>query len=275
MKKRPHLPLFIFLGFIFVFNLVSAQQPGSYKVLYSDDEMVIKEIDADTYLVIHTFPWPANSLVIKFRKNNFLFIDTPYTDEATERLVKWLEGNTKGKIKITAINTHFHVDNLGGNGYLKKIGAVTYGSDLTAKLLKERGLGNGMLETFKNPQSDKIYTYYKNKELAAPSKTFPIEKGLKLPFGKDTVEVFYPGAGHTPDNVSVYYAKKQILFGGCILKSMESNSKGFTGDAELGAWKGSLEKLGAKFPEAKLVIPGHGSAGGMELIKHSIEVVSK
>ncbi|MGE5430875.1 MAG: subclass B1 metallo-beta-lactamase [Syntrophomonadaceae bacterium] len=274
MKTKLLILPFLFMGIIFSAHSIFAQA-DNYKVLYSDGEMVIKEIDAEAFLVTHTFPWPANSLVLKFKKNNFLLIDTPYTDEATERLVEFLKKNTRGKIKISAINTHFHVDNLGGNGYLRKIHAGVYGSDLTVKLLKERGLGKGMLESMKNLPNDRYYTYYKNKELTAPRKVFPVEKGLKLTFGKDTVEVWYPGAGHTPDNVVVYYPEKKILFGGCILKAMESSSKGNLGDADVHAWKGSVEKLLEKYPEAKLVIPGHGSMGGIEIIRHTIDIVSK
>ncbi|MCU7491266.1 MAG: MBL fold metallo-hydrolase [Bacteroidota bacterium] len=265
------LPLFL-LGIVFTARSIPAQT-DSYKVLYSDGEMVIREIDPETFLVTHTFPWPANSLVLKFKKNQFLLIDTPYTDEATERLVTFLKKNTPGEIKISAINTHFHVDNLGGNGYLKKINARIYGSSLTVRLLKERGLGQGMLESMKN--MPEMYTYYKSKKLTAPDNLFPVEKGLKLHFGRDTVEVWYPGAGHTKDNVVVYYPKKKILFGGCILKAMESSSKGNLGDADIHVWKGSVEKLLARYPEAKLVVPGHGATGGIEIIRHTIDIVSE
>lgn len=258
---------------IFILSIPAFAQTDNYKVLYSDSEMVIKEIDPEVFLVTHTYPWPANSLVIKFKKNNFLLIDTPYTDEATERLVEYFKKSTRGKIKISAVNTHFHVDNLGGNGYLRKIHAKVYGSDLTASLLKERGLGLGMLESMKS--MPEFYNYYKNKKLIPPDHLFPAEEGLKLSFGREWVEVFYPGAGHTQDNVVVYYPKKQILFGGCILKAMESSSKGNLGDADLKSWKGSVEKLLTRYPLAKLVIPGHGSMGSQEMIRHTIDVVSK
>ncbi|MCU7494352.1 MAG: hypothetical protein HF314_04445 [Ignavibacteria bacterium] len=56
---------FLLLGIILTADSVFAQT-DRYKVVYSDDEMVIKEIDSETFLVIHTFPWPANSLVLKF-----------------------------------------------------------------------------------------------------------------------------------------------------------------------------------------------------------------
>lgn len=248
-------------------------QGDTSNVVFSDDELIIKEIDESTFLAVHSFPWPANSLVIKFDNGELLFIDTPYTDEATEKLVKFFQGKENKKVHVTAINTHFHVDNLGGNGYLKKIKADIYGSDLTAKLLKERGLGNGMLESFNNTSLKKYYDYYKDIKLTPPEKLFSLDKGLKLSFGKDTIEVYYPGPGHTPDNVVVYYPAKKILFGGCILKSMESNSKGNTGDADIKLWASSLENILLKYPEAKLVIPGHGKEGTVEMIKHSIEVV--
>lgn len=248
-------------------------QSTDHKIVYSDEELAIKEIDTDSYLVVHSFPWPANSLVLKSGKNNYLFIDTPYTDEATKKLTEWLQTKDSAKIKVTAINTHFHVDNLGGNSYLKSIGSDIYGSDLTVSLLKERGLGNGMLESFKTPSMEKYYNYYKVKVLTAPDKIFSIKEGLNLAFGSDTVQVWYPGPGHTPDNVVVYYPKKKVLFGGCILKSMESNSKGNTGDADLKNWGHSLESLLRKFPDARLVIPGHGKEGGVELISHSIKIV--
>lgn len=272
MKTRiPILP-FLLLS-IFILSHSAFAQTDSYKVLFNDSEMVIKGIDAETFLVTHSFPWPANSLVFKFKKNNFLLIDTPYTDEATEKLVEFLKNKTQGKIKISAVNTHFHVDNLGGNGYLRKIHAKTYGSSLTARLLKERGLGQGMLESMKS--MPEMYNYYKTKVLVPPDHLFPAGKGLKLHFGQDTVEVWFPGAGHTEDNVVVYYPKKKILFGGCILKAMESRSKGNLGDADVKSWPASVEKLLNRYPDAKLVIPGHGSIGDIEMIRHTIDIVSK
>lgn len=238
-----------------------------------DDELTIKQIDDNTFLCVHSFPWPANNLILKFKNGNYLFIDTPYTDEATEKLVNWLQSRDSLKIKITAVNTHFHMDNLGGNGYLKSIGADIYGSDSTARLLKERGLGYGMLDILKDPSMKKYCDYYKNKKLTPPDKLFPINERLNLVFDGDTIEVYYPGPGHSPDNVVVYYPAKKILFGGCILKSMASNSKGNLGDADLTNWRSSVEKLKTKFPEAGLVIPGHGDEGGFELISHTIEIV--
>jgi hypothetical protein len=33
--------------------------------------------------------------------------------------------------------------------------------------------------------------------------------------------VFFPGAAHSADNVVVYFPKKRLLFGGCMIKPKE------------------------------------------------------
>jgi len=255
-------------------NFISLNcQVNHNKVFIIDEELSIKEIDTNIYLVSHSFPWQSNSIVIKFANGKYLFIDTPITNEATEKLVNWLAARDSVKMKITAINTHFHNDRLGGNGYLTKIGSIIYGSDLTVKLLKERGLGIGMLDSYKDPTMKKYYDYWQNAKLTPPTKVFSLKDGLVLTFDKATFEVYYPGPGHTPDNVVVYYFGKKILFGGCIIKTLSANSKGNIGDADLSNWYSSVNNILIKYPDAALVIPGHGPEGGKELISHTMEIV--
>jgi glyoxylase-like metal-dependent hydrolase (beta-lactamase superfamily II) len=269
MRKAFPFILFICLS---CFNYLHSQ-PTDNKVIQIDEELSIKEIDTNIYLVSHSFPWQSNSLVIKFTNGKYLFIDTPITNEATEKLVNWLAERDSVKMKITAINTHFHNDRLGGNGYLSKIGSTIYGSDLTVKLLKERGLGNGTLDMYKDPSLKKYYDYWQNAKLTPPTNVFSLKEGLILTFDKATFEVFYPGPGHTPDNVVVYYPKKKILYGGCIIKTFSANSKGNIGDADLSNWYSSVNNILTKYPDAVLVIPGHGPEGGKELISHTMEIV--
>jgi metallo-beta-lactamase class B len=238
-----------------------------------DENLSIEEIKTNVYLVTHRFPWASNSLVVKLKKGEYLLIDTPYTDEATEKVVKFLIGKDSSNLKITAVNTHFHNDRLGGNGYLKKIGAHIYGSDLTVKLLNERGLGNGTLDLLKDSTMKKYYDYWKDAKLTPPDSLFSLRKGLTLSFDNDTWEIYYPGPGHTQDNIVVYFPEQKILFAGCLIKSMESNSQGFIGDADLTNWSASAHNVFLKYPRARLVIPGHGKLGGRELIFHTMDLV--
>jgi glyoxylase-like metal-dependent hydrolase (beta-lactamase superfamily II) len=269
MRKAFPIILFVCLS---CFNYLHSQPTGN-RIIQIDEELSIKEIDTNIYLVSHSFPWQSNSLVIKFTNGKYLFIDTPITNEATEKLVNWLAERDSVKMEITAINTHFHNDRLGGNGYLSKIGSTIYGSDLTVKLLKERGLGNGILDMYKNLSLKKYNDYWRNAKLTPPNKIFYLKEGLVLTIDKDTFEVFYPGPGHTPDNVVVYYPKMKFLFGGCIIKTLSANSKGNIGDADLTNWYSSLNNILIKYPDASLVIPGHGESGGKELITHTMDLV--
>jgi len=87
-----------------------------------------------------------------------------------------------------------------------------------------------------------------------------------MPFSDDTVDVFYPGLGHTEDNIVVYFRRRKLLVGGCLLKAKNQKDIGFTGDAVVSAWSSSINKLRRRFPDAETVIPGHGAWGTLELL---------
>jgi metallo-beta-lactamase class B len=77
------------------------------------------------------------------------------------------------------------------------------------------------------------------------------------------------------DNIVVWVPSEQILFVGCMVKSMRSNDLGNIVDGDLKAYPVTINKLIDKFPNAKIVIPGHGQFGGFELIKHTKELLTK
>jgi metallo-beta-lactamase class B len=108
-----------------------------------------------------------------------------------------------------------------------------------------------------------------------PNHIFDINEGLHLKIGNEDVNVFYPGPSHTIDNVVVYFPKRKILFGGCMIKSLDSKDAGYTADADTQKWPRSVEKLLNIYKDAKIVVPGHGNYGDTGLIKHTIEVLDR
>lgn len=54
-----------------------------------------------------------------------------------------------------------------------------------------------------------------------------------------------------------------------MVKDMQSEGLGNLSDASLEEWPGTIDKLIARFPSARIVIPGHGQPGGMELLTHT------
>jgi len=47
------------------------------------------------------------------------------------------------------------------------------------------------------------------------------------------IRIYYPGGGHTADNIVLWFPSKKILFGGCMLKDSNSKSLGNLSDAKL------------------------------------------
>jgi metallo-beta-lactamase class B len=75
--------------------------------------------------------------------------------------------------------------------------------------------------------------------------------------------------------VIVYFPKRKILFGGCMIKSLDSKDAGYTADADMQKWPRSVERVLAKYKDAKIIVPGHGNWGGIQLVKHTIQLLDK
>ena len=93
--------------------------------------------------------------------------------------------------------------------------------------------------------------------------------------GDKPIKCYYFGAAHTLDNIVIWIPSDQILFAGCMVKSLESPDLGNTVDGNLNSYPKTIDKLIEEFPTAKFVIPGHGQFGGIELLKHTKELLSR
>jgi metallo-beta-lactamase class B len=75
-------------------------------------------------------------------------------------------------------------------------------------------------------------------------------------------ELYYPGAGHAPDNLVVYFSGERVLFGGCLVKSDTATTVGNVADADVAEWPRSVARVAARYPKAIVVVPGHGAVSG-------------
>ena len=180
----------------------------------------------------------ANGLVV-VKKGKAFIVDTPWSDKDTEKLVGWiLKQNYE---LLGSVSTHSHEDRTAGIKWLNSHSIPTYATKLTNDLLRaeKRELAK--------------YTLNENDPTLA--------NGL--------LEVFYPGGGHTIDNIVVWLPQSKVLFGGCFTRSIESKGLGYTGEAYIEQWSKSAENVLLKYPEAKLVVPGHGKIGDLALLMHT------
>jgi len=238
-------------------------------------DLYYTEVRDSVYVITHHFPrYGSNSLFVLLPGKQGVLIDTPHETTGTMSLLVWIQSSF-GNLQLTAINTGWHQDNLGGNEYLLSRKIPVYGPTLTVTLITERRdeLKDLLLEQTASLEDRRYYESYRELNLLPPDNTFPIEEGLLLEKGGETFEVYYPGESHTVDNTVVFLHSKKILFGGCMVMSMRHQRPGFIDHANMKEWPESIDKVILKFPDCNIVIPGHGPYGNDRLLEHTKEIL--
>ena len=259
---------------LYTLNIYCQYNPRKNQTKISED-LYYTKIQDSVYMYTHYFPGGCNGMFIFLPNKQGLLIDTPCENTGTESLLNWIEKNF-GHLKLSVIVTGFHQDNLGGDEVLLSQNIPVYSSDLTVKLVKEKGkeLKNIILNSVASDKYKRYYKAYEELNLTPPNKTFSIKKGLKLKYDDEIVEVYFPGESHTIDNTVVYLHKQKILFGGCMIKGLEFNNPGFIKHANMDEWPISVKKVMNRFQDCQIVVPGHGKEDGKELLPHMIKILN-
>lgn len=186
---------------------------------------------------------PSNGLVV-LGHGGALLIDTPWTPAQTRLLVDWIDGAAGSRL-VDVVVTHAHEDRTGGVSALPptaRIHALADTVELAAKY--GRVFAAADLETYSTRQT----------------------AGIRF-------ETFFPGAGHAPDNLVVWLPESHILFGGCFVKAGGATDLGNLSDAEPASWLAAIRRVQERFPEAAIVVPGHGPLGGPEILEHTATLI--
>ncbi|WP_304941916.1 MBL fold metallo-hydrolase [Vallitalea guaymasensis] len=240
-----------------------------------DHSLTIKEIKKGVLVVNHRFPWDGNSMIIEMKNGEIALIDTPYENEATRKIIEWVRERAGQEVEFIEINTGFHFDNLGGNKYLAEQDIKIIGTSKTVNMVKERGedARKLFLDWLKDPELKKYYDVYTKLEYIEPTEivNIDIDEEVEIVFGDEKLVLYYPQESHSPDNIVVYYPSKKVLFGGCMVKSAESENLGNTADANIMGWSESIKKLKRKYSEKSVdvIVPGHGEVGDYSLLENT------
>lgn len=222
------------------------------------------EIERGAFVISHEFPIAqANSMVVEMSPTDLLISDAPWTSAATRELLKWTKEKF-GERKITAINTHSHMDRIAGNEVFLSHASEVYSSDLTIKYVN-KSKATELVTMAKRVEAAELKAEFKKMKIKEANNSFPLKEGKVLQFGDTKAEIFYPGHGHTKDNVVVYLPERKILFGGCFIVGLPK--LGYIKEANLKEWPKALDRLN-RF-DAKWVIPGHGHSYSPDLIEHT------
>ncbi len=216
--------------------------------------LTAREVAPGTWLTTHDLGFPSHQLLLAMPSGETLLVSTPMTTDATRALLAFAERRL-GDRPLVAIVPHFHLDGAGGVSALLEAGATVHGSDLTVRLLAERGdRRRGLTAAFvKDPAARAALLAT---PLTPPSHVFPLAQGLRLTFGPETVEVIHPGPSHAPDFVAVWFPARKILFGGCML--IDGERPGNLSDADVVGWRRALDRLAPLAADARIVVSGHG-----------------
>lgn len=255
------ISLVVLVVFIIAFNLVSCTDKDTVSNDTKVEESFFKSGSNDSNYVelqrvkdniwIHTTytnydgARTASNGVIATTSNGLILIDTPWNNSQTEELIALTKRVFKKNISFAVI-THAHEDRIGGIDALIQNKIDVRSTGMTANEAEKNG--------FERPQTE-------------------IEQDEIVTLGDTSIEVFYPGEGHTADNITIWFPQYKVLFGGCLIKSMESNNIGNIEHANVKQWPISVEKVMDKYPDTEIVIPGHGKYGSLELVQHTLDLL--
>jgi len=213
--------------------------------LYQSEQLKIEQLADHTYRHISymstdDFGKVACNGMVVVDNGEALIFDTPVNDSATQELVRWIEIEKESEIKAV-VPTHFHYDCLATLDIFHHEDIPSFANNKTIELAGSFGL---------------------------PIPKYGFDGKKELPVGQHAVVVEYFGAGHTVDNVIAYFAPDHSLFGGCLVKSLGAGD-GNLEDADVAQWPLTMDKILLSFPDAGIVIPGHGTSGGRNLLQYT------
>lgn len=230
---------------IFLFSSLSLfGQTGNTK-------LTISRLTGEYYVYTTYKQWggtlfPSNSMYLVTNEGIVLF-DTPWDTTQFQPLLDSLTIRHQKKA-ILCIATHSHDDRTAGLQFFKEHGVKTYTSKMTRDLCKEHN--------------------EKQAEFCFVSDTL-------FNIGGHRFETYYPGEGHTRDNIVIWIDNEKILYGGCFIKSTESNGLGNIADANLNSWGPSIENVIRRYPVQNFVIPGHFGWTNNDALRYTIELLKE
>ena len=199
-----------------------------------------------TYNLYEEYLLPANGMYVVTEEGVVLF-DTPWDTTQFQPLLDSIQMR-HNKAVILCIATHWHSDRTEGLEYYKQLGIPTY----TTRMTDELSAAN-------------------QKKRAE----FLMENDTLFNVGAYSFETYYPGEGHTTDNIVIWFEKEKILYGGCLIKGADAKNLGYMGDANQQMYYSTLKQVEAKYPEPEFIIISHSDWNDTRSLKHSIRLAKK
>lgn len=230
----------ISLFFLFLFNTGLAQT--------ADSSLKITQLSGDFYVFITYNLYkgnriPANGMYV-VTTNGVVMIDSPWDTTQFQPLLDSIKAKHNKNV-VMCIATHFHEDRTGGLEYYRQQRIKTYTTKLTDELSKKKG----------KKRAESL-----------------IDKDTVFTIGQYSFQTYYPGQGHAPDNIVIWFPKEKILYGGCLIKTVDDTNLGNLGDANVKTYATTVNNVQQKCKNPKFIIPGHGSWKSIKSVEHTYKM---
>lgn len=199
-----------------------------------------------TYGLAGGAPFPSNGMYLVTKKG-VVVIDSPWDTTQFQPLLDSIRLRHHQPV-VLCIATHFHNDRTAGLDYFKAHGIATYTSRRTDEFSRQRG-------------------EHRAQFLFDDDTTFTV--------GDYTFHTFFPGEGHTRDNIVLWFDRDRVLYGGCLVKSLDAADIGNIADANVRAYPQTIRKLQRTYPQAAYVIPGHQGWESVKALQHTLELLQQ
>lgn len=199
-----------------------------------------------TYSLYENSKIPANGMYLVTDQGVALF-DTPWDTTQFQPLLDSILSRHHQKV-VLCFATHWHSDKTAGLEYYRQLGIPTYTTVKTDSLSKVNG-----------------------KKRAE----FLMTKDTIFHLGTYSFQTFFPGEGHTTDNIVIWFGKEKILYGGCLIKGVDDTDLGYMGDANPNAYATTLKRVRDTFKSPKYIVIAHNDWHNINSLKHSIEMAEK
>ena len=199
-----------------------------------------------TYNTYEGYQVPANGMYLVTADGVVMF-DTPWDTTQFQPLLDSIQVRHNKKL-VLCFATHWHSDKTAGLEYYRRQGIKTYTTVLTDELSKQN-----------------------NKKRAE----FLMTSDTVFQVGQYSFETYYPGQGHTTDNIVIWFKQQQILYGGCLIKGADDETLGYLGDANVTAYASTLKSVQKKCRKAKFIIIAHSDWKNTNSLKHSLQMAKE
>ena len=217
----------------------------------TESNLIITHL-SDNFYVFTTFNLykgnriPANGMYLVTDESVVMF-DTPWDTTQFQPLLDSIRIKHNKKVGMS-FATHFHEDRTGGLEYYRQQGIKTYTTKKTDDYSKETGKKRAEFFMYQ----DTIFSV-----------------------GGYSFQVYYPGHGHAPDNIVIWFQKERVLYGGCLIKSTVDNTLGNLGDANVKTYAATVKNVLEKCKRPKYIIPGHNDWSSTKSLKHTLKMAQQ